>query len=278
MKQQLNKILTLIILFFVGIPLACAEHLPIWEVHAGLASLRVPHYRGSASYNNLILPFPVVVYRGERLKIDDGRVRGLLFTSELVNLDISLAGSLPASPDDNSAREGMPQLDPTIEVGPSLNALIWQSKNQNTRLSVEFPVRLALSVNTSNFNLKDRGLTFAPVVSIKHNYADWKGELAFGSSYASRRYHNYFYTVADEYATATRSVYQATKGNSGSHITLSMSKHFEKLSVIGFARFDWLSKATFIDSPLIERNNNLNIGFIVTWRVAESKYSSKHPN
>jgi len=274
MKRKLK--LFFILLFFTNAPFAEAEHLPIWEVHAGLASLRVPHYRGSASYNDIILPFPMVIYRGERLKIDDGRMQGLLFTSETVKLDISLAGSLPASPDDNSARDGMPQLDPTFEVGPSLTTLLWQSKDQKTRLSLGLPVRAVFSIDTGNLDLNDRGWKFAPLVSIKHKFTGWQGKLTLGSSYASQKYHDYFYSVEDQYTTPIRPVYQATKGYSGSHIALSMKKHFGKLSIIGFTRYDWLSNATFIDSPLIERSNNLSLGFIIMWQLTKSKYSSSH--
>jgi len=274
MKRKLK--LFSILLFFTNVPFARAEHLPMWEVHAGLTSLRVPHYRGSASYNDIILPFPIVIYRGKRLKIDDGEVQGLLFTSETVKLDISLAGSLPASPDDDSAREGMPQLDPTFEAGPSLTALLWQSKDQKTRLSLELPVRAVFSIDTGNLDLNDHGWKFAPLVSIKHKFTSWQGELALGTSYASQKYHDYFYSVVDQYTTPTRPAYQASKGNSGRHMTLSMKKHFGKLSIIGFTRYDWLSNAIFIDSPLIERSNNISLGFIVMWQFAESKYSASH--
>src|SRR4051794_28357577 len=93
---------------------------PLWEAGAGVAALSFPDYRGSSRQRGYLLPIPFFVYRGEVLQIDREKVRGLMFKSERWELDVSLNGSVPVRSNDNPARQGMPNLSPTVELGPQL--------------------------------------------------------------------------------------------------------------------------------------------------------------
>jgi len=275
-RRQFELFFFLLFVLFFSASFSWAKHLPVWEVHAGLFGARLPHYRGSDSYRTPVFPFPALIYRGKRFKASDGKIQGLLYTSETVKLDISLAASLPASPDDNSARKEMPRLDTTFEIGPSLITRLWLSENKNTNISLELPIRAAFSINVGDSALRDHGWTFSPFISINHNYDNWKVDLSLGPLFATRRYHSYFYDVSTEYATLARPVYSTNGGYSGSRFTLSVDKHFKKLSLISFVRYDVLSNATFIDSPLVERSNNISVGFAVMWQIAKSKRTTSH--
>lgn len=274
MKRLFKQLITSAIL--ISSSNIWAEHLPLWEINVGVIGMQLPHYRGSNSKRTPIFPFPALIYRGENLKASDGKIQGLLYKSEIMELDISFAGSLPASPDDSSARAGMPRLDTIFEIGPSLTTHLWQSKDKDTRLSFELPIRAAFSIDIGELAIRNRGWTFAPSISVKHHFDNWKAELSFGPIIADRRYHGYFYDVAAQYETSTRSIYDAKSGYSGSRITLSIDKHFNKWSIVGLVRYDALSNAAFIDSPLIERSNNLSVGFVIMWQAAKSSRLAKH--
>ncbi len=265
-----------LLLLFISTPFAWAGHLPVWEVHASLAGMRLPHYRGSNRDSTLVLPFPAIIYRGERLKIGDGRIQGFLYTSKTTTLDFSLAASLPASPDDHGARRGMARLDPTVEIGPSLITRLWQSENKKTRLALELPIRAAFSIDENDLSLRGHGWTFAPFINIKHRYDHSRWALSFGPIYASRRYHGYFYDVSAKDSISTRPAYAADKGYSGSRITLSVHKRLNKLSITGLLRYDVLSRAVFMDSPLIERSDSLSAGLVIMWQIAKSARSTDH--
>ena len=43
--------------------------MPLWEAGGGVSPIVVPDYRGSDQYRGYVLPFPHIVYRGEKLKI-----------------------------------------------------------------------------------------------------------------------------------------------------------------------------------------------------------------
>src|SRR3977135_832036 len=106
---------------------AHADQLPLWEAGAGFGVTTLPHYRGSDQAKTWVLPVPYLVYRGKELKVDDRRFRDLFFESDRGELEFSRSGSPPVK--DDNARRGMPDLDPTLEIGPSLNIALYRSDN-----------------------------------------------------------------------------------------------------------------------------------------------------
>src|SRR5919108_4076162 len=103
---------------------AHAEPRPQWEIGAGAAAVTLPDYRGSDESRGYLLPVPYVIYRGERLRVDRQGVRGIFFESDRVELNLSLNATPPVDSEDNRAREGMPELDPTFEIGPRLDVTL----------------------------------------------------------------------------------------------------------------------------------------------------------
>ncbi len=93
---------------------------PLWEAGVGAGALSLPDYRGSDQQRFYAFPVPYLVYRGEILKVDRTAVRGLFFQSDRFEFDVSLNASPPVNSGRNHARQGMPDLDPTGEIGPSL--------------------------------------------------------------------------------------------------------------------------------------------------------------
>ena len=82
----------------------------MWELGLGVAALRLPHYRGSDQSHTWTLPVPYVQYRGEIFKANRDGARALLFDSDRVQLDLSVAASAPTRSNDNRARRGMTDL------------------------------------------------------------------------------------------------------------------------------------------------------------------------
>ena len=61
----------------------------------GVVGFSFPDYRGSDETRFYALPFPYFIYRGDLLKVDRDRVRGLFFRRSWLELDVSLGGSVP---------------------------------------------------------------------------------------------------------------------------------------------------------------------------------------
>jgi outer membrane protein len=132
------RLISLAALLLVCLPPdhACAAEKPLWELGVGMSALSFPDYRGSDETSLYAMPFPYIVYHGDFLKADRHGIRGTLFDNDRIELNVSVAASLPVNSDENRARQGMPDLQPTLEIGPSLDLNLWRSDNRRHRLGV----------------------------------------------------------------------------------------------------------------------------------------------
>jgi len=250
--------------------LARAEQLPLWEAGVGIGATTLPHYRGSDQSRTWVLPVPYLVYRGESLKVDDRRFRGLFFDSDKVELEFSLSGSPPVK--DNNARHGMPDLDPTLEIGPSLNIALYRSDNRMERLELRLPVRTVFSSDFSH--VRQAGWIFQPNLSLDFKNVlgnrGWNLGLQGSLIYTDRRYNRYFYAVDPMFVTADRPAFNPSGGYGGLNLLAAVSKRFPGFWVGGFAKWDSVGGAVFADSPLVKARSNLSGGFAIAWILGTS--------
>ena len=251
---------------------ARADQLPLWEAGAGAAAFTLPDYRGSDQSRTMALPIPYVVYRGDRLKIDRQKVRGLLYSSDLAELDLSVSGSVPVRSRDNRAREGMPDLDPTLEIGPSLNVFLYRGLSDKLSLELRLPLR---AVESSDFHsVHHRGWLFHPHLNVDLKGivpgAGWNLGLLAGPLFGTRAYHEYFYGVPSGSARADRPAYQAKGGYAGMQFVAALSKRFPSYWFGAFVKADSLHGAAFADSPLVKRKYALAGGVAAAWIFAKS--------
>jgi outer membrane protein len=249
----------------------CAEK-PLWELGVGLGFLQMPDYRGSDRIRSYFLPYPYVVYRGGILKVEEQRISGQIFKTERVTLDFSGFGAVPVKSSDNSARAGMPDLDPTFELGPALIIKLMENKEQQYKLSMALPVRAFFSTDFSS--VRGEGWVFSPRINFEKRDVIPRTGLYLGISagpmFADSGYHAYFYTVNPVYATALRPEYSAAGGYSGSTLTIGLSKEYKQFIFSTFVSADFLQGAAFADSPLMKTNTSIMSGFSVTWIFLKS--------
>jgi outer membrane scaffolding protein for murein synthesis (MipA/OmpV family) len=242
---------------------------PLWELGLGVAGLRLPDYLGSNQSRNYLLPLPYLVYRGTWLKADRDGARALLFDSQRIKVDVSVAASTPTRSNSDTAREGMPNLSGTGEIGPNLNVTLASSKADRWKLDLRLPVRGAVTIERSP---KFVGYTFSPNLNLDIGGVGggWNLGMLAGPVFADRKFHSYYYTVDPAYATSTRPAYQAPGGYSGWRAVAATSRRFGNTWVGAFMRYDNLHGASFEDSPLVRRTSALTFGFGVSWILATS--------
>ncbi len=248
-----------------------AEDKPLWEIGAGAAALSFPAYRGSDQTNNFVMPVPYFTYHGDFLKADRHGVRGQIFDTDRLDLTVSAALSPPASSKDINARSGMPDLDPTFEIGPQLDVTLWRSDSRARFVKLLMPLRAAFTVDSSP---KDIGWVFHPKLNMDitdlPGLNGWNLGLLAGPLFGDKRQHAYFYSVAPQYATAARPAYEARAGYAGMQYLASVSKRFPSFWVGAFLRYDNLSGSTFEDSPLVRDKNYVAGGIAISWILGES--------
>lgn len=249
-----------------------AELVPLWELGFGITGLSIPDYRGSDEHRGYVLPLPFVVYNGELLKVDRKGVYSRLFDSERVRIEISADASVPVKSEDNTARQGMPDLDPTFEIGPSIEICLSQTCQAKQVWMIRVPLRAVIASDFSHVD--SAGWVVNPHINFDIQNVGpgggWNFGVAAGPIFANQDFHEYYYGVAPAYASATRPVYRARGGYSGFRIASAISKRYDDLWVGMFARYDDLSGAVFDDSPLLRVKRSFLAGFGVAWVFARS--------
>lgn len=246
---------------------------PRLELGVGALAMVLPDYRGSDQYGTRALPIPYAVYRTERVQLSREGLRARLFALDRVTASISAAASLPGV-DDNPDRAGMPQLDPTFEIGPSLDYVVHGAEDAPLRLKLRLPARAVTAADGRH--LKDIGWTFVPHLRLdlahREGRLHWSHLGSVGLVWATEDYHEYFYGVARQYADAAldRPAYDAPGGYSGARLTFSSVVRRARWRLGLFASYDWLAGAAFEDSPLVRTEHGLTTGLFLTYRVHAS--------
>ncbi len=254
---------------FAGVSTAVCADQPLWEVGMGLAAMRLPHYRGSNQTHDWLLPLPFAVYRGEIFRADREGARARLVEADRFDLDLSFAASAPTRSKDNLARIGMPDLAPTVEVGPNLIVLLGRGTGLGLPWKVELrvPVRAAITLQSRPHTI---GWIATPNVNIDMKVMDWNVGLFTGPIIGNRGLNGYFYDVAPTYATAARAAYRAEAGWGGWQTTAGVSKRSGNLWVGAFVKADSVARARYAASPLVRQQNTAAIGVAVSWVFAQS--------
>jgi outer membrane scaffolding protein for murein synthesis (MipA/OmpV family) len=251
---------------------ASASEEPLWEAGLGVGALAFPDYRGADEGSVYPVPMPYFVYRGEFLKADDNGLRGRLFNRDYAELSFSFNGTVPVDSEDNAARLGMPDLEPTIELGPSLDLHLWKSADRTVKLDLVLPLRAPFTLESSPQSI---GWVFSPRINLDvediGGAGGWKFGVGAGPAFADSKYHAYFYDVAPAYETPERPGYRSSSGYSGAYMITSMSKRYPRYWVGAFLRYDMLSGAEFEDSPLVRRSTSLFGGVGIAWIIGRSK-------
>jgi len=256
--------------FSVGVVLAADK--PLWEVGLGAAWMVFPAYRGAEEYRNFVLPMPYLVYRGQWIKSDKDGVRGVFFDSNRAEVNLSLSASPPVSSKDVDIRRQMPDLKPSIELGPSLDIKLWQSAGEDSRLKLLLPLRGAFTMESDSRFI---GWQFSPRLNLDIDsppgLPGWTLGLVGGPIFGDRRQHEYFYGVAPRYAAAGRPAYEARGGYAGMQFLSALWKRYPSYWIGAFVRYDNLNGAVFDDSPLVTQKSGFAGGVAISWIFGESK-------
>lgn len=249
------------------VPTGAAQY-PLWEAGIGVAPVVLPVYRGADEARTYVLPVPFLIYRGEWLKADREGTRARLIDNEQVQVTIAAALSPPVDSGDYAPRAGMPDLKPTVEVGPSLEWKAWRAGD--LKLYLRLPLRWGFTLESSP---RSTGWVASPHINLDIENVGGSAltlGLLAGPIFASRRQHEYFYSVAPQFANATRPAYAARGGYSGAQGTVALWQRRGDWWMGGFVRLDTLRGASFEDSPLVQRRSAYIAGFAVSRILGKS--------
>jgi len=238
---------------------------PLWEAGVGIGVLRLPDYRGSDRSRAWLLPVPYLVYRGDILRADRDGARAVLLDTERVDFDVSVAATAPARSADNAARQGMPDLAPTFEVGPNLNLTL--ARGPWWKLQARAPLRAALTIEPHPRMI---GWQAGPNLNLDTRVGGWNASLLVGPVFGSRAFNGYTYDVAPQFATPARPSYHARGGFGGWRLIAATSRRLGSWWIGGFAGADTVNGAVYEASPLVRRHDTLAFGVALSRVLASS--------
>lgn len=266
-----HALAALLPLSMITAPIGHAAGLPLWEIGAGVAGLRLPDYRGSDETSNYALPLPYFVYRGDIIKADRGGIRGMLYERDRLQVNLSINGTPPTHSKDNAARRGMADLKPVFEAGPTVDLDLWRSPDRALMLDLRAPLRAAVTAQSSPRHI---GWLFSPGLNLQvrklPQLPGWQANLRASALFSDRRYNAHFYGVGVADADAGRPAYRAPGGYGGMQFTASMSKRFPAFWAGGFLRYDSVAGAAFDDSPLVKKRGGVSAGVALIWVFKQS--------
>jgi outer membrane protein len=265
-----NKSKLLISLFIVSCFIQssfAADKKPLWEYGVGAAGWYSPHYLGADQQQAYLIPVPYFVYRGEIIRADREGLRGLLFSSEYLDLRISGSASLPVNSEDNDAREGMDDLDFMVEAGPVLQVKLFNNDHQQLRF--DLPVRAAFTLG-SEF-LAHQGWTVNPRLCHEIEFQNWALTTTAGMVFSDRRYHGYIYDVDRADVRADRSYFQSSSGFTANRFSAGIKRRFGDVYFGALVSYYDLSGSANNDSPLLRQDDYLSASLIFAWVLGESK-------
>ncbi len=250
---------------------------PLWELGVGGGVVEVPNYPASSERNLIALAAPYVIYRGDVFRVGGGSgVRAVVVEERDFELDFSFGGAFSADSDDNTAREGMSELDFLFEVGPQLiykvNDYVFTNGGKG-RLNARLQARAVFSTDFEGAN--QRGYVFEPTLSYEQRgtlFEKTGFSASFSMIFATEKLHDYFYQVDNRFVSDTRAAFDAKAGYLGSELSLGFS--FSILQNIrgfvgGSAQFH--QGAANDDSPLYEDDVTFSVGLGFVWRMYQSE-------
>ncbi len=241
-----------------------------WELGIGLAVLDIPFYPGSSQSKTYLVPVPHILYRSEKFEVDNG-LQATFLKTQKVRIDLSADLGVPVNSQESTTRQGMPDLDLVIQIGPSVEITLAGGRFKPSHTRLEFPVRAA--VTTDFRSAQHVGWIFEPRLTYETRRPEKTGFaylLSGGLRFATEDYNDYYYGVDPAFATANRPAFDGEQGYSGLFIDAIANWRTDNLIYFAFVRYQNLTGATFENSPLVEQNNYFFVGAGLTWVFARN--------
>ncbi|QIE43246.1 MipA/OmpV family protein (plasmid) [Rhodobacteraceae bacterium SC52] len=251
---------------------------PLWELGIGAFGLIAPDYpaSGESSFNGLALPYGI--YRGEVIRVDDeDGARVVPFDTPAYEISLSAGAAFGAQSEGRGVREGMPDLDPLLELGPQVifRGPDFGPASRRGRIDFALQARVVASLDFNTGSAKYRGMVFEPEVEARWPDAFGAGteiRASVGPVFATEALQAYFYEVEPKFARAGRPTYQSQGGYLGTDVVVSLSYDLTpRFTAFGGMSASSHAGAANRSSPLFEQELNGAAFFGIAVILAESQ-------
>lgn len=120
-----------------------------WDLGADATAIHLPVYPGSSENASYLIPFAYVYIKTRYIEVDEG-VRGFIYQSPWLRLNVSADFGVPVDNDEASLRDGMPDLNTVLQLGPMLEIVLDGGRDQPFESRIELPARIAAATDIDN--------------------------------------------------------------------------------------------------------------------------------
>ncbi len=263
-------------LVFLPNPLLSEEQAkPGFEFGLAGASVQVAAYPSSSVTSERYFLAPWFIYRSDKVQVKDGGINLIAYESDKLTIDLGLGGSLNADTSETPLRDGMPDIDYLLELGPRFDVRLIDKANSHGRNRLNWTTAYRFALSTDFKRLDYRGPVLNTELSFRRSgLADNKLSLqaSIGSTWVGNQLMDYFFSVAPEFETANRPRYNANGGFLGFDLSAGLQyKPVPTVNTFLGIGVTSLSGSKNDDSPLFEEDINTRIIIGVSWKVYQSK-------
>ncbi len=232
-----------------------------WEWGLGSTYINVPFYTGSEERRNYATPIPYVLIKNNWLSIDRNQTQLYQQINPSLKLAFNLSLQLNVDSDEIAARQGMEDLDPLVEIGPSLEYLLYASNKH--QLMLELPLRIAFTFDA--LKLDYLGYVINPKISYERHFLktkirERKWDLTLATRFANESYLEYYFGVPDFNATPDRPAFQPTASLFEIYASSSYSVKVENWQWGGYLRLSQFHQGNISNSPLVTSDSYISGG------------------
>ena len=149
LNNNTTYLFSLFIVLLVFNPVAYAQNVETeWDLGIGATAIHLPAYPGSSQNVSYLIPYPYIYVKTKYIEVDDG-VRGFVYESSRFRLNLSADFGVPVDNDEASLRDGMPDLNTVLQLGPMLEIVLDGGRDQPFESRLELPARIADSSRRS---------------------------------------------------------------------------------------------------------------------------------
>jgi len=250
---------------------------PRWELGLGAAALSLEAYPASSESTNRAFALPYFIYRGDRVRMQDGNLTAVAVENRRYRVDLSIGAALNVNSEDIPLRAGLPDLDFLFELGPKIELTLWDkvsnAERRRQKLTWETALRAAFSTDFSS--ISSRGYVLNTQLEYEiDGFITPDTKLIFGGGpiWVTEKLGDYVYGVDEQFATDSRAAFQGRSGYLATNLVLGLrhrfTPNFQVFAALGIGLHE---DAANRNSPLFEENFTTGLALGVAWALKTSK-------
>jgi len=220
---------------------------------------------------------PFFLYRGSRIRLQQGTLSAIAVESRRFKLDVSIGAALNVDSDEVPIRAGLPDLDFLFQIGPKFEVGLWDkastTERRRQRITLDTSFRAAFSTDLSF--IRSEGYMLNTQLSYEFDgFLTPKTTLRVngGPVWTTDKLGDFIYGVDEQFALPDRPAFEGRGGYLATNVIIGLQHKFtERFQAFAALGLGIHNGAANRDSALFEDEFTTGIAVGVAWTIKSSK-------